>query len=168
MFEGDICLGTVEEMERGAGLVQSAAAGEPEIIAHGVVISGDQYRWPHALMPYVIDPGLPNQSRVTDAIAHWESRSNMRFVQRTAANPAQYPNFVRFFKGDGCWSQVGMRGGQQDISLADGCGLGATIHEIGHAWASGPGKRASSTMRSKSNKIDHYFAFLDRRSAAGR
>jgi astacin len=27
-----------------------------------------------------------------------------------------------------------MRGGQQDLSLADGCGFGAAVHEFGHAW----------------------------------
>jgi integrase len=32
-------------------------------------------------------------------------------------------------------------------------------------YFAGPGKRASSTMRSKSNKIDHYFAFLEQRYA---
>lgn len=134
MFEGDICLGTVEEMERSAGLVRAAAEQDQEGVTHGVVITGNQYRWPNALMPYVIDSGLPNQSRVSDAMAHWQTKTNMRFVLRTAANAAQYPNYVRFFKGTGCWSQVGMRGGQQDISLADGCGVGATTHEIGHAF----------------------------------
>lgn len=32
-------------------------------------------------------------------------------------------------------------------------------------YFAGPGKRAVSTMRSKSNKIDHYFAFLEQRYA---
>lgn len=27
-----------------------------------------------------------------------------------------------------------MQGGKQDIGLATGCGFGATVHEIGHAW----------------------------------
>lgn len=134
VFEGDIVLGTVDEMERRSGLEQAAAVEDDSGIAHGVVISGDQYRWPNALMPYVIDNGLPNKKRVTDAIDHWESNTNVRFVERTSANASQYPNFVRVFKGDGCWSYVGMRGGQQDLSLADGCGLGAAIHEFGHAW----------------------------------
>jgi hypothetical protein len=133
MFEGCICLGTVEEMERSTGLVQSGATDE-ELVVHGVAIKGDRYRWPNALMPYTVDPALPNKQRVTDAIAHWQQRTNMRFVERTAANASQYPNYVRVFRGDGCWSYVGMRGGKQDLSLADGCGFGATVHEFGHAW----------------------------------
>ncbi|HYR10014.1 MAG TPA: Dot/Icm T4SS effector Zinc-dependent metalloprotease LegP [Longimicrobium sp.] len=134
MFEGCICLGTVEEMERTAGLVRTGTAGDDQLIAHGVAITGSQYRWPNALMPYEIDPGLPNQERVTNAIAHWQSKTNMRFVLRTAANAASYPNYVRIFRGDGCWSYVGMQGGRQDLSLADGCGFGSTVHELGHAW----------------------------------
>jgi astacin len=27
-----------------------------------------------------------------------------------------------------------MLGGKQDLSLADGCGFGSTVHEFGHAW----------------------------------
>jgi Astacin (Peptidase family M12A) len=130
-FEGDICLGTVEQMEQQAALVAAGADGE---VAHGVVIPGAQYRWPNAVMPYEIDGGLPNQQRVTDAIAHWQANTTMRFVLRTAANAAQYPNYVRVFKGDGCWSYVGMQGGRQDLSLADGCSTGAAIHEFGHAF----------------------------------
>ena len=134
IFEGDIALGTVDEMERRAALVQAGTESFDSGIAHGVGITGEQYRWPNALMPYEIDSALPNKQRVTDAIAHWEANTNMRFVLRTAANASQYPNYVRVFKGNGCWSYVGMRGGKQDLSLANGCGFGATVHEFGHAW----------------------------------
>lgn len=131
MFEGDICIGTVDELERSVAL--AATPSDVDGIAHGVGISGAQFRWPNAVVPYEVDPALPNQGRVTDAIAHWHQRTNIQFVQRTAANAASYPNYVRVFRGDGCWSYVGMRGGRQDLSLADGCGLGAAIHEFGHA-----------------------------------
>lgn len=134
MFEGCICLGTVDELERGTALVQASATEGDDAVTHGVVISGDKYRWPNALMPYQVDNALPNKQRVSDAIAHWQQHTNMRFVQRTAANASQYPNYVRIFRGDGCWSYVGMRGGKQDLSLADGCGFGATVHELGHAF----------------------------------
>jgi hypothetical protein len=134
IFEGCICLGTVEEMERSASLLQTGAAESDEGIARGVAITGAAYRWPNALMPYEIDSALPNKQRVTDAVAHWQTNTRMRFVERTAANASQYPNYVRIFRGDGCWSYVGMRGGKQDLSLADGCGFGATVHELGHAW----------------------------------
>ncbi|MGB3258908.1 MAG: M12 family metallopeptidase [Ornithinimicrobium sp.] len=130
MFEGDICLGTVEEMQRGAALAQTS----DDAIALGVGIVGAQYRWPQALMPYEVDSSLPNPSRVTDAVAHWEATTNMRFVKRTSANAAQYPNYVRVFDDGGCWSYVGMQGGRQMLSLGAGCSVGNAIHEFGHAW----------------------------------
>ncbi|MGH3613672.1 MAG: M12 family metallopeptidase [Pseudonocardia sp.] len=132
VFEGDIVLGTVDELvSRSAELDAVSLATGP---SRAVVVVGAQFRWPNALMPYVISAALPNRARVTDAIAHWVSKTNMRFVERTAANAAQYPNWVEVIPSDGCWSQVGMRGGRQEIGLAGGCGFGATVHEFGHAW----------------------------------
>jgi hypothetical protein len=125
-------------MERDTGVlaaqVQADERAQDGGIAHGVGITGQQYRWPNALMPYEVASNLPSQQRVTDAIAHWQAKTNMRFVQRTAANASQYPNYVRVIPSDGCWSHVGMRGGRQDLGLAAGCGVGATVHEFGHAW----------------------------------
>jgi Astacin (Peptidase family M12A) len=93
-----------------------------------VVIPGDQFRWPGCRIPFTIDPGLPNQARVTQAIAHWEAHTNFRFPAWT--NEA---DFVTFRLGAGCSSAVGRQTGQQFINLAAGCDAGRTIHEIGHA-----------------------------------
>jgi len=124
VFEGDIILGSVAEM-------QIAADGElPE---RACIITGKQYRWPNATVPYDIDPVFQNKLRVTDAIAHWVANTNIRFIERTAANQAQYPDYVHFTMGNGCSSWVGRRGGKQDISLAGGCSTGNAIHEIGHS-----------------------------------
>ena len=131
MFEGCICLGTVEEMEQH---VHAVAAGEADVIAHGVAISGPQVRWDNGIMPYEIDPQLTNQQRVHTAIAHWTQHTAIRFVERTAANASQHPNWVCFIPSDGCWAHVGcQRRGRQEIGLATGCSVGNTIHEIGHA-----------------------------------
>ncbi|GIZ52836.1 Dot/Icm T4SS effector Zinc-dependent metalloprotease LegP [Noviherbaspirillum aridicola] len=130
VYEGCIVLGTVEEMERRAAAIR---AGGDDGIDRGVAITGDQYRWPNGVMPYDIDPGLPNQNRVTDAIAHWEANTGIRFIRRTSANAAQYPDYVYFTAAGGCWSHVGRRGGRQDLSLDSGCSTGNAIHEIGHA-----------------------------------
>jgi len=125
IFEGDIVLGTVQEM-------QKASSAPPSIAMRSIGITGSQFRWPNATVPYVIDPGLPNQQRVTDAIAHWQSKTSIKFVQRTAANQAQFPDFVRFVAGGGCSSMVGKQGGQQDVTLGPNCTAGNAIHEIGH------------------------------------
>ncbi|MDX1638080.1 MAG: M12 family metallopeptidase [Balneolaceae bacterium] len=134
VFEGCIVLGKAEEIEQKTADTQTVSVNEAEgVIAHGVGITGDQYRWPNGVVPYEIDSGLPNQSRVTDAIAHWEQHTNIRFVQRTTGNQSQYPDYVYFKPANGCWSYVGRQGGKQDIGLASGCSTGNTIHEIGHA-----------------------------------
>lgn len=135
VFEGCIVLGSAEQMEMDAADVRRAADASPDDpdIAHGVGRTGRTFRWPNGIVPYEIHSGLPNQQRVTQAIAHWRSRTKIRFVRRTSANASRYPDYVRFRLATGCWSSVGRRRGRQDIGLAGGCGLGATIHEIGHA-----------------------------------
>ncbi|MFI1393335.1 Dot/Icm T4SS effector Zinc-dependent metalloprotease LegP [Streptomyces sp. NPDC020681] len=127
MFEGDIVLGSVQEIE-------DLAAQGPVLESIGIpaVEGGQQRRWPNATVPFEIDPALPNQQRVTDAIAHWQSRTRIRFVARTSANAAQFPDFVRFVPGGGCSSNIGRRGGRQTITLGTNCTTGNTIHEIGH------------------------------------
>lgn len=150
IFEGDIVLGTVAELDDlrmqvesealaegeempGVGLALSVSGtpmGDP-LPQSGVGITGQRFRWPGGQVPYTVVPEL--RARVDAAITHWVANTRIRFVERTAANQAQHPNFVAFTVQDGCWSHVGMRGGRQEISLAAGCGLGAAIHEIGHA-----------------------------------
>ncbi len=125
IVEGDIALGTVAEVE---AATQAARDMTQQGVAFGVGISGAQFRWPNCRVPFEIDPTLPNQQRVTDAIAHWEANTGFRFVVRT-----NEPNWLFFTDDGGCWSLVGMRGGRQTISLGPGCSTGNTIHEIGHA-----------------------------------
>jgi hypothetical protein len=124
IFEGDIVLGTVDEVERASAMLRAEMA---EGVASGVGITGAQFRWPNCRIPFRIDPALPNQARVTGAIAHWEANTNYRFVARTTE-----ADFVTFRVGSGCSSSVGRRGGEQFVNLAAGCTMGSTIHEIGH------------------------------------
>ncbi len=62
LFEGDIVLGTVDEVRANA---DATAAG---LIQYAVGITGQQYRWPNATIPCDMGSALPNQQRVTDAI----------------------------------------------------------------------------------------------------
>ena len=135
IFEGDIYLGEVDEA--GSLRADMEAEGEgaeaADDIAHAVAITGQHFRWPLGVVPYEIHPSLPNQQRVHDAIDEIEKHTSIRFVERTTANQSRFSNYIHFFEGDGCWSSVGMRGGRQRISLAAGCGFGASVHEILHA-----------------------------------
>jgi hypothetical protein len=124
IFEGDIVLGPADMLRAGdaGGAIPMASLG----------ITGPQFRWPNSLIPYEIAGGMANQQRITDAIAHWEANTSIRFVVRDASNAATYPDFVHFQDGGGCSSMVGKRGGSQNITLGGGCGTGNAIHEIGH------------------------------------
>jgi hypothetical protein len=112
IFEGDIAL--------------------PMSLEEGAVIVGQQYRWPNAVVPYQIDPSLPNPERITQAIAEWEADTKVRFIVRTPATANQYANYVYFEDQGGCFSSVGMTGGKQIISLGSNCRKGNAIHEVGH------------------------------------
>ena len=125
IFEGDIVLGTVEEVAAQTQQLQDELSGAAP---SAVVISGDQFRWPNGVVPHAIDPTLGNQQRVTDAIAHWESNTNYRFPVRTTE-----ADFVTFRRtSSGCSANVGMRSGEQFVNVGPGCAAGNLIHEMGH------------------------------------
>ena len=123
LFEGDIVLGSVGEME---AIKEQVENPQPDVELAVVVKS--QFRWPNGVIPFRIDPSLPNQQRVTDAIAHWHANTNVRFRLRTNES-----DFVTFRPANGCSANVGKRGGEQFVNLGTGCTTGNAIHEIGHA-----------------------------------
>ena len=145
IVQGDIILGTPEELaprdRQPAG--NAVAAGNPDRLSDRAKLpapvttrdsaanTDPDTRWPDGVVAYVIDEDLYFPTRVHDAIEHWEEHTSIRFVERTDES-----NWVNFMKPDTpglCASKIGMIGGEQDLSLADGCSVAATIHEIGHA-----------------------------------
>jgi hypothetical protein len=144
VFEGDIILGTVEELEQLVELIEgtdiarldAAAAGPSDVSSlASIVIPGAQFRWPEGVVPFEMDNALPQvqQTAATNAVAHWRINTRLNLVQRNAGNAAQFPDFIRFVAGTGCSSPIGRRGGGQNISLAGGCFFGQAVHEIGHS-----------------------------------
>ena len=129
IFEGDIVLGTADQVVAQTEHLRAVSTGQVEM---GVIRTGTQFRWPNRRVPYDIDSSLPSQNRVTDAIAHWEANTQFRFILRTSANASQFPDWVTFRPSGGCSSSVGRQGGQQFVNLGSGCSTGNTIHEIGH------------------------------------
>jgi hypothetical protein len=120
VYEGDIVLGSADDVR---------GVADPQPLGIGIV--GEEFRWPNGIVAYVVEDVL--RTRVAAAIAHWEQRTPVRFVERTDDNAEQHPDYLSFERHNGCWSMVGRRGGQQVVSLGTGCGLGPAIHEIGHA-----------------------------------
>lgn len=128
IFEGDI--------------IVSTPYGRPQTESTGR--ANEIYRWPRRSylseaygtneylyeVNYSISPDVPNQQRITDAIAHWESKTNLRFIQSNSLFPLQK---ILFTAGNVCASEVGMQANEQKIILAPGCSTPTVIHEIGHA-----------------------------------
>lgn len=136
-FEGDICLGKVEDIEALASAIDLDQVGHDGLppdaasdVLFSVGITGKQYRWHHCIVPYEIDANVPAATRkiIEDSIDHWHTNTRIRLIPRSNEQ-----NYVRFISGSGCWSYVGMQGNRQDISIGSGCGFGACVHEIGHA-----------------------------------
>jgi hypothetical protein len=140
VFQGDIVL-TEQQVEllRGAGGKQSAS-----VTPSRTALATLHTMWPAQTVYFVINGAVPNQARVTNAIAHWQANTNLRFVQRTTQ-----PNFVEFVRGTGCSSSLGMVGGRQQIVMEDACSTGNIIHEIGHAI----GLMHEQTRRDRDNSI---------------
>ncbi|VDO85825.1 unnamed protein product [Haemonchus placei] len=87
--------------------------------------------WTNKKVFYYFDASLgePMRALVKKTLAYLTARTCVTFVENATAT-----NRVRVFRGDGCYSYVGMIGGEQDLSLADGCGtMGIVAHEFMHA-----------------------------------
>lgn len=85
--------------------------------------------WRGATVPYLIDESVPDKKLVLRAIAAWQKKTPVRFIEANTNSE----NWLIFTRGDGCRSSLGMVGGSQFITLSDRCSYGAVLHEIGHA-----------------------------------
>jgi hypothetical protein len=114
IFEGDIELGTIEEMRE---------------FPKNVGLWSDSKNWLDRVIPYDIASGLNATmvSRINSAIAHWETNFGFDFVARGSET-----EYIHFQTGGGCSSGIG-KSSPTNISLATGCSTGNVIHEIGHA-----------------------------------
>ena len=130
VFEGDMVLGTVEEIEAQAAHIRAVLPIAPR----GIIRRGTSFRWKDGVVPWDIDPALPNPDRVTTAFDHWAAKTTLTFPRRTAGTAAKYPDWVYVTVGtQDCNSAVGHAAGQRTITLVDGCLFGQVVHEIGHA-----------------------------------
>ncbi|GAA2756282.1 M12 family metallopeptidase [Actinopolymorpha rutila] len=153
IFEGDIILGTVEELENGVtaaaesardftvGLHAGVTPGTvvdvvPQedgaaLPAGAVVVPGANFRWPLGRIPFETNANLTQAARdaLNRAVDHWHQRTRLSFRARRAGDPA----WLTCQDSTECSSAVGRQGGQQTVNLSANCGFGATVHELGHA-----------------------------------
>ncbi len=125
VVEGDIVLGRFSDLEP-----QAISAKVP--VRASAVLPFTSSRWPGGVVPFIVDDNVPNQSRIDQAVTHWNEKTSIRLIPRTTE-----VNYVRFRQNNSistCNSSLGMVGGQQIINISDnGCSQGSVIHEIGHA-----------------------------------
>ena len=128
VYEGDIVLHPEAVRFEPVDLVFEPGEQPESLEAYNRLTARTSGHWQDGVVPYAIDPALPDQQRVTDAIAHWEANTNLDFVART-----DEADYLYFTTSSGCSSYVGKIGGKQPVWLHQYCSTGNTIHEIGHA-----------------------------------
>jgi hypothetical protein len=134
VVENDILLGTHEEVQQNGiapmEMTAAAPAACPEGLECGVIDTGRQ--WPNGVIPYQLAPGTSASAAeaVSDAIAEWETKTSIDFVQRT--DERDFVEFRGTGAGNTCSSFLGRAGGGQPINFS-GNGRGCLVHEIGHA-----------------------------------
>lgn len=138
IYQGDIVLGSSEEIwarsDDTSLTVQELEEDGLEL--HGLVAARESAIWPGGKVPYIIDASVPTAwlPRIRDAIAHWEDRTSIRFIELDNAEGS----YIRFYDDpsqNNCQSPIGRKagGGAVAIQLADWCKWGNVAHEIGHA-----------------------------------
>ena len=122
VVEGDILLGTVEQMNTPSAVIRTKVGGSS---------------WSNGVLAYEVADNLPfgNKLSILQAIDHWQKHSRVKFVALTAKNKSEYSDYISFIPAEGtiCASFVGRHGGRQVIQLSPRCTTMNTVHELGHA-----------------------------------
>ncbi|CAI5456407.1 unnamed protein product [Caenorhabditis angaria] len=129
VFESDLVL-TKPQMEDVIDTFRSRITGTPKRVKRNAAIGGDKYRWPNSTVPFEYkDNSTEWREIVRNGMKRWEKETCIRFRKHNGEK-----DYAVFFKGGGCYSNVGRTGGRQYISIGYGCeGAGIVAHEIGHA-----------------------------------
>lgn len=97
----------------------------------GTIVRFKMSKWKKGIIPYVIDPSIPNQEDITSAMNHYHQLTNLRFIPRTDQKDYIYIKYNG--KEGGCNSFIGRKGGKQTINFPEWCKRGGMIHELAHA-----------------------------------
>ena len=116
----------------GLALMAVTASGAWGAVPYGKKQDGSPCIWPGGIVPYVIDDDVPGRDRILRAIREWDTRTVLRFVERTSQR-----DYLRFAlepvsgtylcREDTPGEQIeGQRG-------PDGNNYEVILHGIGHA-----------------------------------
>ncbi|XP_002155331.1 zinc metalloproteinase nas-15 isoform X1 [Hydra vulgaris] len=87
-------------------------------------------KWPGGTVPFLYSANTSYQTKMAfeEAVREIQKVSCVRFVPRTHEK-----DYVRVITGAGCYSMIGKDGGEQELSLGQGCyRKGISLHEIMH------------------------------------
>ncbi|EPB77827.1 astacin [Ancylostoma ceylanicum] len=125
LFQGDINL-TEEQLKHleGSAIVNETARAKRQVSMYANL-------WPNNQVFYYFDPSIDTKKKtlVQKALNYIRWRTCLDFIESSTAE-----NRIRVFNGSGCYSWVGMKGGAQDLSLANHCDtVGVVSHEFIHS-----------------------------------
>ncbi|XP_028401749.1 protein SpAN-like [Dendronephthya gigantea] len=132
LYQGDIAMNKRDVVD----IVNGGGAGRRK---RAVMKKLATRLWQPKKIAYVISSDLGKFAKlaILAAIKHWEDTLPCMGKWRDINNldSSKRPrNYIRFIKGEGCYSRVGRQRGRQLISIGTGCGyVGVVTHEIGHA-----------------------------------
>jgi hypothetical protein len=100
-----------------------------------VVLPGTRRLWTAGRVPYLLSANLTefDTAAVRRAIAHFEEKTILRFTALTKEPAKADASYIRFIKGAGDSSRVGMGSGPQLVTVSGSNSVGNVIHSIGHA-----------------------------------
>lgn len=83
-----------------------------------MMTSGDSILWPNGKIPYVISKRYGTYARrmIAKAFDEFHRNTCIRFIPQSDEE-----NFIAIAPDQGCFSSVGMQGGEQKISLTEEC-----------------------------------------------
>ena len=138
----------------------------------GASYTDPTWLWPGGRVNWVIDtsstggtsaPLANDDTRVLQAIAHWQSNTCVRFTRHTGPVSNCPKPCMKFVKhASACNSPVGLTFEKvNQINLAAACGLGATIHEVGHSMG-------LSHEQSRNDRDEHVYVNMNQVEVAQR
>eukprot|EP00112_Aurelia_sp_Birch-Aquarium-sp1_P021214 Seg5647.2 transcript_id=Seg5647.2/GoldUCD/mRNA.D3Y31 product="Protein SpAN" protein_id=Seg5647.2/GoldUCD/D3Y31 len=135
MFEGDIKLTPEQKKDVEKQQKRQWLGGIAE--KRMVALRPRAQHWPIGQsIPYELDATLSRSGRraINAAIQYIQTYTCVQFHEKQNTDQ----DYINFFRGVGCWSELGYQGGMQQLSIGPNCDTkGTVLHEILHALGFG-------------------------------